>query len=316
MANSSSKKGHYGDDSSLNALHLSEETDPDSGACLTGHSFNYYKGGGTPEEKACCYRWQNLLQANAEDRHKDLLHNYPTDHTELIKTSCWMKNDHLSTWWYATRIYPPGPGDWHIGGPNQDRKVYARYSSGADVFCPAGKNFFKGSWPYWNNSHHLLPKGTLMRVILGAFDDSSGSNLIQKCLLEAKYNVNHKINMVFLPMDKEVARLLGTLRHLQLKEGDSPTASECYSHSEYEKMVIDGLNPIIASYKKIVDKALQKAGAHDLPKAKLDKTKLEKLSKHLFNWIYDNSDTSIKTYGGKSIDYVAKKTKKSRRRSL
>jgi len=48
-------------------------------------------------------------------------------------------------------------------------------------------------------------------------EPSPVDELIQTALLKAKYNVNHKLNMLFIPQDREVAELLNLPRHIQLK---------------------------------------------------------------------------------------------------
>ena len=162
-------------------------------------------------------------------------------------------------------------------------------------------NFTQDTWPYWNNAHHLIPKGLFRSVILELELDVS--TLMQTALLKAQYNINHKKNMFMLPQDKEVAKILGLARHLQLKVGDvAGIAASCTDHPSYSDFVQQRLKTIIDSYKQLCDQAISDTQPHDVPKADLDKKKLENLSDTLMNRILDWGESGT----GESIDSHAK----------
>ncbi len=125
--------------------------------------------------------------------------------------------------------------------------------------------------------------------------------IMQQGLLQAHYNINHKINMLFLPQDKEVGKILDMPRHIQLKEDDGDVAQSCTNHSVYNEMVKtmeNGLKKIIKEYRKVIEKA-QTDNACETPDFKLDKSKLEKLSRKLLKLI-------LNWEGGRSLDSFSK----------
>jgi hypothetical protein len=141
-------------------------------------------------------------------------------------------------------------------------------------------------WPYWNNAHHLIPKGTLKASIneVGE-EDSDLREFIVGGLLNAKYNVNHWINVVILPMDREVGRLLKLPRHLILEDEtvlDGKT--EKFDHTAYGDLVKKKLDSIMKGFKdKFKPDDPNKCEAWKT--AKLSKTKLVNLSKKCFRSI-------------------------------
>lgn len=124
---------------------------------------------------------------------------------------------------------------------------------------------------------------------------------MEKGLLGAGYNINHKRNMLFMPMDKEVGEILDMPRHIQgKKDCDDPNVKPtCTSHPVYDEMVEtmeDGLEGIIADYRDdIKDAGIDNCAPPDF---KLDKIKLENLSDKLLKLILDAE-------GGRSLDSIA-----------
>ena len=290
-----SQKGHYGR-KGLSKLHDKIPDTTDDGACLTGHqaSFKNYK-----PEATCNYRFQAYKQALANRAIKRRLHSYSTKLTSRIDTSAPKGKNGRYPARYCADIPPPRKRDWHLDGA--DRDITRPTFKGGSVTVPMNKNFSQDTWPYWNNAHHLIPKGTLKARILE--EDVKVSNLIQQCLLEAKYNINFKVNMLFLPQDREVAEILNVPRHLQLRHPDGSVKIEVANHPVYNKMALEvdnGLNDIIKSYATTCKNAIKKD--HKKPNAKLDKKKLEKLSKKLLRMILRWKGT-----GGLSLDAKAKK---------
>jgi hypothetical protein len=288
-------KGHFGP-AALNKLHKQHRArgTTENGACLTGHEPNF-KGKSDARKWTCNYRYQSYERALSHGPIKQKLHSYKNYNfgSAKIRTSAYVtKNRKSAPARYCAALEVPGkgkpgskpePGDWDLDGPHQDikRKNFARKT----VWIKAGMNFSQDTWPYWNNAHHLIPKGTLKKDITA--QPAKVSNMIQKALLTAKYNVNHQINMFLLPQDKRVAKILGLCRHIQLAERDRGGVEKSYcDHPEYNRLVSQRLEKIIKSYKRICDDKLAKAKKkHPIPNAKLDKAKLENLSKLLLRKI-------------------------------
>jgi hypothetical protein len=307
--------GHFGS-ASLDELHDKnvQETTTEGGACLTGHLYDFAE---KKNQKTCNYRYQAYEQAKAETRIRNRLHSYerklPQVHHEdgqllLFITTSVFKSKKRGLWPACLSVYMPLPRvpDWHLGGPATAILRERIDKKTTDNVIQPGMNFTNMRWPYWNNAHHLISKGRFKATIIG--HGAVMSELIQTALLKAKYNINHKLNMLLIPMDKEVAAILGFLRHLQLGHDDAPVRKEKRAHRIYDKMVIgmekSGLNRIIGNYASIltdVEAQREKDKDHDVPDAELDKKKLERLSAILLDWILDEGAVSQ----GDSLDATA-----------
>lgn len=294
---STEQKGHYAT-KKLSGLHKKVADTTEGGACLTGHQASFKNKNG---KCTCNYRYQGYEYSKSNGAIKNKLHGYSTKLRSNVATSAPMGKNGRFPAHYCAQLAPPRKNDWHIGGPDQDitRKNFKQRS----VPVKKGMNFTQDTWPYWNNAHHIIPKGTLKERITE--EDAVVSDLIQQCLLEAKYNINHKINVVLLPQDLEVANILGIPRHLQLQHADGSVSIAIGNHPVYNKMVLDakrGLDTIVQDFAKICKDAITKAKKkHKVPKAQLSKKKLENLSKRLLKWIL------APTKAGVSIDARAKK---------
>jgi len=276
------QQGHFGK-KRLSKLHKPIKGQTDDGACLTGHRPNYSKLS-DGKKWTCNYRYQSIEQAKAVGRINKRLHGYTTRRRNPVPTALKTAPPR-----YSTSIDPPRAKDWHIGGPSPN-PISRKNKLGRTVKIPVGMNFSQDTWPYWNNAHHLIPKGTLAKVIVA--EKEPISTLIQQGLLTALYNVNHMLNMLLMPQDREVAKMLRMPRHIQLKEGDDPSISaQVFNHPEYNDMVQVGLDEIISEYADIADKADKaKAKPHDIPKVKLSKAKLEALSERLLTLVLSWGD--------------------------
>lgn len=293
------KDGHFGD-AALAQLHKNITGTTEDGACLTGHEARFSR---FERKRSCNYRYQAYEQAKAQDQIRARLHLYKKRlSTGPIKTSAYQTDaGGQAPHYYCAELPFPGDGDWDVGGPSKDiiRVVF----NNEKIKIKTGMNFTQDTWPYWNNAHHLIPKGTLKERIVK--EGAQVSDLIQKMLLDARYNINHKINMLFLPQDREVAELLELPRHLQLKDGDGQVyvSVPCTDHPVYSEMVLEiaaGLNKIIQGYRKICDQNGQ--GVHKSPNAALDKRKLEDLSRRLLKLLLKWGQSK---YAGMSLDQLA-----------
>ena len=154
-----------------------------------------------------------------------------------------------------------------------------------------GANFQDCYNPYWHNSHHMIPK-SLFNKMIDETGSGDGANpecpaIIRSCLLEAGYNINHKINMIILPQDQEVGEILRLPRHLiLLEEGDGENVDaelrkEMMSHVEYDKFVKRKLEQVLNGYR---EKAAE-ANCEGKSKVSLSKELLEDKSLECFNAI-------------------------------
>ncbi|OJT24228.1 hypothetical protein BO221_13680 [Archangium sp. Cb G35] len=267
-------------DVELDDLHKQhrQKSTTEGGACLTGHESSFRQ---KKNKVTCNYRYQAYAQADSEPKIKERLHSYSGRTTPVATSIYETKAGGWSPSYYALELPAPRPGDWNVGGPSTP--IMRKSITGNNVKVPVGMNFSQDTWPYWNNAHHIIPKGLFATMI--SEQPAPVPNVMRKALMMAQYNINHKINMFMLPQDREVAYILGLARHIQLKHGDDGIAESCTNHPIYNRVVEGRLNSIISGYKSICDGA--KPEGHKIPNASLDKKKLEDLSEHLMNQIID-----------------------------
>jgi len=265
----------------LNDLHAAnrQRDTTENGSCLTGHEGKFRK---KKNKSTCNYRYQAYEQALAENAIRLRLESYQT--SKVITTSVYQTE--AGGWapsYYCATLPIPDPAnkDWHVIGPT--KAITRGTLSNQQRTIPSEMNFSQDTWPYWNNAHHLIPKGLFNSMIES--QDEPVPNVMRKALMTAKYNINHKINMFLLPQDKEVAAILHLTRHIQLRHDDARVAEIFTDHPVYNRMVKQLLNSIITDYKQICDKP--SPDGHKIPKADLDKAKLEKLSDTLMHRILD-----------------------------
>ncbi len=244
------------------ALHTKVGSSTENGACLTAHD-----GCSAYGENSCSYRWQS--KENARDRHKKWFDG-SSERLAQNKAGADVPANHWRIWYAGPNdIFPKHPADWAVDGPARAPTDPRKDSRGKVV--PNGANYTNAQWPFWNNAHHMIPKGTLKRLIYGA---GRAYQLMRVSLLEAKYNIHWKRNMFILPMDAAVGAETFLPRHLGLIK-----QSDRFNHPDYNDMVESKLKEIVDDYKRICDQAVTDAKPHELPKAELDKAKLESLSK-------------------------------------
>jgi hypothetical protein len=262
----------------------------DGGACLTGHKSKYTKS------DSCSYRWQAKEESKAsrtsvydkDPQWKDVKKDVHANREDARKgtpdgflgtSSYWTKRRRLYPGGYAQKIAMPNKGDWYVGGPTKDRSL--RKASGRG-YVAKGKNFEHVLWPYWNNAHHLIPKGTLKAQIEHKGITTRCQKLIKGALLKAKYNVNRHVNVILLPMDKEVGIVLGLPRHLILEDESTVVEqSPKFDHKAYNNTVETELRKIVDQYK---EKAQPEADKDCVsPSFTLTKTQLERLSKRCYD---------------------------------
>lgn len=219
----------------------------DGGACLTGHESSR-DSAGKVKEVSCNYRWQAYKRALTDDKGR---YNWPR--------------------------YKPLTEDLGLFTRLRFglRKIKAPSAHGWDVTA-TGVNFRTScNVPYWHEGHHIVPNGELRGSIsaVGEGDLSEVYHkLIRNGLLEEKYNLNFKDNMVILPMDKKIAETMGLPRHRRTPEHRS--------HKSYSKYVRGKLNDIFGRIRDQEKKHKRK------PKYKPCKRRLLNVSKSLREEIF------------------------------
>ena len=284
------KDGHFGS-ATLDEYHKKIDGDTEGGACLKGHIYNFAKKN---NKSSCNYRYQCYEQSSKNADIKKYLHSYnqkldllKAKHPSGIATSAYEtekndKGEDMNPWRYCCSIPVPEEGDWDVGDDGPKKEVKRGSFSGEEKSIDKGMNFTQDTWPYWNNAHHIIPKGTLKGMITKQGGDLV--DLIQLGLLKAKYNINYKKNMIFLPQDKEVGVILELPRHIQLKEDDDLSIrANCTSHPEYDDLIIEFLGEEFDEIaKKVRD---SKAGICESPDFELFKDDLEDFSLQMLDWI-------------------------------
>lgn len=273
----------------------------DGGACLTGHEGSYQ------EKVSCSYRWQGrksalnyeVLYGNTMDLYKRgpgskdkwgrvaIADKY---RGKRVQTSQYQTRKGKAAgdptlvypdWYSSTISLPVEAGDWDVDGPM--RSNFSPMGPGRNI--TKGMNFTKAYWPYWHNHHHIIPKGLLARQMEESCKASSNENvweILARSLLEAKYNINHYFNMLILPMDSQVAAVLGFPRHLVL---EAPSAvkekvqNPKYDHERYNLAVQMDLKPILDGFVTACEEAVDSKKDHENPVANLEVEKLEALSR-------------------------------------
>ena len=165
-------------------------------------------------------------------------------------------------------------------------------------------NFDDYRKPYWHNAHHIVPNGALKSAInKTGKTDPLLPNLIKQGLLRGTYNLNDKVNMVILPQGFNVAKALGLPRHLKGDEVPDGEEKELRSHKDYSNRVELKLDSIMMDYEEFfADYVLED---HPPPPDKLSKSKIDNLSKNIFNEIR----TLRRTHAGKALSELPKLVK-------
>ncbi|HYO55245.1 AHH domain-containing protein [Archangium sp.] len=245
---------------------------------VAGHSHHFikaYDGGkclwrGIHEHKAhsCSYRYQAIGKAN-EDK---LVYNWPA-----YKDA---EGGKVKTNYQAATAEKKAYPHWYrpeLEAPTAQRKDW-------DI---KGKNFKTSGKPYWNQAHHLIPVGALHKALWNLAMDLAESRLdagmetlvsaapvvlyIGESLLRAEYNINHKNNMLLLPMDNAVSDILRLPKH------GGPNSSH---HVRYNKLIEDELDKIMDVFRNNFSTLPNKEHLTDDDR-KTQKRRLELLSERL-----------------------------------
>lgn len=207
----------------------------DGGSCLNRHV------SAVVANNSCSHRWQAQLRAETDDK---ALYVLPATHPFLRHSSrgAYMYFGRGEEGDMMARFRQrPKAGQWDPGAINwQNGKV----------------NFSDSSfYPYHHNAHHLVPNGVIAEGIDKASgDDGDVYDMIRIQILEDKYNLNFKDNMMILPMDMTVAAALRIPRHLSGADVVGG-AGRPRSHPKYSAFVQKKVNKSIADFVSEIDKS-------------------------------------------------------------
>ena len=181
---------HAADNEDFPDKHVKVDGSTEGGACLTGHESGRKSAPpGYVTEVSCNYRWQGFKRALDD---KSIYNNKAPVGKRVTQTA----------WGRA------GGRGWNQPAAKSAWNVTA---TGVNFRTSCNK-------PYWHEAHHIVPNGEL-RDSINAVGKGKQSGIyravIRLGLLEEKYNLNHKPNMIILPMDGNVAKHVGLPRHRQ-----------------------------------------------------------------------------------------------------
>ncbi|WP_437541481.1 AHH domain-containing protein [Sorangium sp. So ce367] len=169
----------------------------------------------------------------------------------------------------------------------EDRTYYNGKRSSWDVTVNGFR--WSASKPYPHQAHHILPKGTLDDAMLTTAQKSNTTLLaiiLRMGLLQAKYNLNHKDNMMILPTGLHASRILSLPRHLG-------------SHPNYNAIVQSKVQPVIDEYAQLLEKAAAEPENHPAAPDKLSKAKLMRVSAQMralvLTWARGTGGTRLET---------------------
>jgi hypothetical protein len=258
----SRKNQHQDNRGNLKALHNPVENSTEGGVCIVRCKAPRAAGAnGRLLRNSCNYRWQGFEQAL---RHESERYNYPA-----YKALCGV-----------------GPFSMEIrnGGPRTVAPTEKTWDITDD-----GDNFQAScNVPYWHEAHHLIPNAELRLAISNIAKGPLKAEyfrLYRRGLMEEKYNLNHKKNMMILPLDNQVSEALGLPRH---REHAGVLHHKAYS-TEVRTRLQSVFPLVTAAEKKHEEKPPYKRVAEQL----------EAVSARMRQWVIDAG-------GGRSLDDAAK----------
>jgi len=198
-----SEEQHAWDDANL--VHV-KASGVDGGHCLNRHE-------GRAKNNSCSHQWQGFKKA--EDFHTDYdwpLYENIAGHQMpfFVKAE---KGESSVEW---RTVGKPEEGDWDVG-KNYPRKINGETRVNHQDHC---------NTPYYHEAHHVIPNSTLRLTIVEMFPDEPVTRSIRGGLLDEGYNLNHKSNMILLPLGEKVANALRLPRHRELAMRSHPTYND------------------------------------------------------------------------------------------
>ena len=180
-------------------------------SCLNRHVSKYSVG------DPCSHRWHARVMG-----------------LTLTKKESGSEGQNLYKWPSDVPKQPPAGTSWDLDGSN--------FTDSASV-------------PYSFEAHHVVPTNELLNAINSVGKNSPMKSeivtLVRKGLMEEEYNLNDKVNMLILPMERDEAFALALLKHKATV--DQP------SHYRYSNYVRKKLDKMFKPLKKDVDKHEEEA---------------------------------------------------------
>ncbi|WP_437739445.1 AHH domain-containing protein [Sorangium sp. So ce302] len=209
-----SQKQHTADiEHKLNHKPVSRATE--GGQCLNRHVGRM--------EVSCSHSWQGFKKAELTSG----LYDWPK-YEGMKKTTLAVRCGTSGFRWRERKA--PRPHEWDVGELGRRGKV--NHKDSANV-------------PYYHEAHHLIPNGVLNGCIQDKFDTIDAVLwAVRAGLLDEGYNINHKDNMILLPLDAAIARQLELPRHREFSS---------YSHRTYSKHVKAKVNKILSANQQNID---------------------------------------------------------------
>jgi hypothetical protein len=259
-----SEKQHTKDEEKLEGRHK-QVGGSDNGACLNRHVSKFER------KNSCSHRWQAYQRAQEDKR----LYNWPR-YEPLAR-----RGGSLRTAVGRDKkgnLFPP----WYQESLDAPRELRDKNEAGTWDLDYADNFRVKCYRPYWHEANHVIPNGSLQKAIAevgkGMNNPAMITQVIRGRLLNAQYNLNHKVNMILLPMDEEVAQALRLPRHRQ--------TAFLRSHRAYSMNVEGRLGEIF----RPVQKAIRQ---HEVPKYRDCKKELEDLSTELYDAIVKAGERGV-----------------------
>lgn len=233
----------------------------DGGACLARDTKDF------KPDCSCSHRWQAYLKAEENSGVYDWPAYRSLSKRAPVQTSASVKDGKMFPAWYTRWLPAPEEHAWDVGqGENFKEKCYT---------------------PYWHNAHHLVPNGALRSAInevgKGTAKPAEVRLEVRQGLLEVKYNLNFKRNLIILPIDKSVGRALKLPVHL--------SRARARRHSAYSKSVKSELDQIFSQVKEAL-KACEEANP---PKYQSLKDAIEALSDHLYGAVRSAGGSGVRS---------------------
>lgn len=258
--------------------------------CLTRHEER-------KEGNLCSHQWQAEVKAEANPD----MYNYPR-YKSLCGEGNFVTGARISK---KGNFWPPRYAMQHTFDDQGNWIPYKKRPKPGQWDIGIGRNFKHYLKPYWHNAHHIIPNRTLSRAIEEAVKDEEDSrlaNMIKAGLLKGEYNLNDKVNMVILPMDKAVGDAMNLPRHIKGHEAGPNEKAEYWNHPDYNTLIQFGLKGVMQDYKKAIKDAIEDEDHEKVP-TKLAKQKLEEESDAVFQVIKNPGEYNV-SFKGDSLDEV------------
>lgn len=237
----------------LQGEHKKVPNSTENGRCISRHPYEYEEtsrrvgGRSVLKQHSCNYRWQ-AYKAALDDA---ALYNGP-HRGQTPWYRAFMAREGLPKYERVVLVYNPATKRM------MRRTVQSRRPTEADQWNVATDKLNYRSTcnrPYWHEAHHIVPNGALHAAIEKI---GEGEALHQEIaikvrdgLLKAQYNLNHKLNMIVLPIERQIAEAIELPIHVDRLD---PGAN--YRHGSYSDTVQKELEKVFEDVRSKVDPAV------------------------------------------------------------